>query len=116
MIPEMNAVTKCSMDDVTMTVASIDASNSLDALTTECGTVAYMAPELLEHLNITQHFTYAKKDAQLVLYTKSIDVYSFGLILWELCTEQILYEEMDDLREVRAFVLSGKRPHIPSYI
>ena len=96
------------------TMNMVEAGNSLDALTTECGTVAYMAPELLEHLNITKHFTYATEN--LVLYTKSIDVYSFGLILWELCTEQVLYEEFDDLREVKEYVLQGKRPHIPSYI
>jgi len=117
-IPELTSKYEDSLDldrnSLGGTLNLVEAGNSLDALTTECGTVAYMAPELLEHLNITKHFTYAKEN--LVLYTKSIDVYSFGLILWELCTEQVLYEELDDLREVREFVLSGKRPHIPSYI
>eukprot|EP01083_Nonionella_stella_P106385 306918_1 len=96
------------------TMAIVEAGNSLDFLTTECGTVSYMAPELLQHLNITKHFTYATD--HLVLYTKSIDVYSFGLILWEICTEQVLYEEMDDLKDIRQYVLNGNRPHIPSYI
>ena len=65
MIPEMNAVEQSVVDEVDRldmshmnslggTMASITkrTGDSLDALTTECGTVAYMAPELLEHLNV----------------------------------------------------------------
>jgi len=105
-----------SMDAMSLggTLNIVELGNSLDALTTECGTVAYMAPELLEHIKMTKHFTYATEN--LVLYTKSVDVYSFGLILWELCTEQLLYEDFDDLRDIREYVLNGGRPHIPSYI
>jgi len=107
-ISNLRSVSECGSKVV------MEVGNSLDALTTECGTVPYMAPELLEHLNITKRFNYATE--RLVLYTKSIDVYSFGLVLWELCTEQILYEDLKDLNEIRQYVLDGKRPHIPSYI
>merc|ERR1712154_202541 len=82
-IPELTSKYDDSLDldrnSLGGTLNLVEAGNSLDALTTECGTVAYMAPELLEHLNITKHFTYATE--HLVLYTKSIDVFSFGLVL-----------------------------------
>ena len=46
------------------------------------GTVAYMAPELL--------------DASASRYGQPADVYSFGIILWELWTGELPYRELLD--------------------
>lgn len=62
------------------------------------GTPAYMAPELLDNRS----------------YTKSVDVYAFGILLWEIFAEEIPFNRCD-VPEIRNRVLAGKRPAIPSY-
>ncbi len=47
-------------------------------------------------------------------YTKSVDVYAFGILLWEIFAEEIPFNRCD-VPEIRNRVLAGKRPAIPSY-
>eukprot|EP01039_Chlorochromonas_danica_P001075 gene1075-1165_t len=65
---------------------------------TMAGTPAYMAPELLEGRS----------------YNKSVDVYAFGVFLWELLTGEIPFARAD-LADLKERVLAGKRPALPSY-
>lgn len=74
------------------------------SLTRGVGTPLWMAPELLEHGN---------------RYGPEIDVYSFGIILWELVKRHTPWEQ--DIPEVgvrfstllQLAVTSGKRPSLP---
>lgn len=59
---------------------------------TTAGTPAYMAPELLRS----------------EMYNKSVDVYAFAVLLWELLAEVIPYEGLEPL-EVRDSVIGGGR-------
>lgn len=61
------------------------------------GTPAYMPPELL--LNKS--------------FNKSVDVYSYGIFLNELLTQEIPFGQLD-LGEVRRRILNNERPQLPS--
>jgi serine/threonine protein kinase len=61
------------------------------------GTIHWMAPELL---------------MSSPGYDCKVDVYSFGFVLWELVTGDLLYPDMRPPAIIEA-VLTGKRPQIP---
>lgn len=63
-----------------------------------CGTVRYMPPELL-------------KDGRL---TAAADVYSFGMLVWELISGRQLYPKKRH-NEIIVEVVDGDRPSIPSW-
>eukprot|EP00569_Conticribra_weissflogii_P003803 CAMPEP_0171333374 /NCGR_PEP_ID=MMETSP0878-20121228/3982_1 /TAXON_ID=67004 /ORGANISM="Thalassiosira weissflogii, Strain CCMP1336" /LENGTH=922 /DNA_ID=CAMNT_0011834317 /DNA_START=298 /DNA_END=3066 /DNA_ORIENTATION=+ len=70
---------------------------SYGPLTETCGTRRYMAPEVALKLG----------------YGKEVDVYSFGMLLWEICAME---KPFDSIQSVEAFhdmvVLCGKRPSL----
>jgi serine/threonine protein kinase len=61
------------------------------------GSLVYRAPELLR----------GERD-----YTAAIDVYSFGVILWELATRGAPFAELADQFAITAAVLAGQRPPV----
>ncbi len=65
-------------------------------MTAETGTYRWMAPEVIKHAK----------------YDQRIDVYSFGIILWELFTSRLPYEGMPSLSAAAAVVENGLRPQI----
>lgn len=66
-------------------------------MTSNIGTVAWIAPEIFSN----------KK-----LYTEKADVYSFGVILWELLTRQMPFAEAEAFT-IPVLVTKGKRPALP---
>ncbi|CAM0954545.1 unnamed protein product [Alopecurus aequalis] len=62
------------------------------------GTYRWMAPEMCKRKP----------------YCRKVDVYSFGLVLWELVTGSIPYEEMTPLQAAFAVVNKNLRPVVPS--
>ncbi|WVZ99270.1 hypothetical protein U9M48_044598 [Paspalum notatum var. saurae] len=62
------------------------------------GTYRWMAPEMYKHKP----------------YGRKVDVYSFGILLWELVTGSLPYEEMTPLQAAFAVVNKNLRPVIPS--
>ncbi|RLN00041.1 serine/threonine-protein kinase HT1-like [Panicum miliaceum] len=62
------------------------------------GTYRWMAPEMYKHKP----------------YGRKVDVYSFGLVLWELVTGTLPYEDMTPLQAAFAVVSKNLRPAIPS--
>lgn len=68
-----------------------------DALADDPGTYRWMAPEMIKHKS----------------YGRKVDVYSFGLILWEMATGTIPYEEMNPVQAAFAVVNKNLRPAIP---
>nr|XP_010925564.1 serine/threonine/tyrosine-protein kinase HT1 [Elaeis guineensis]XP_019707126.1 serine/threonine/tyrosine-protein kinase HT1 [Elaeis guineensis] len=68
-----------------------------DALAEDPGTFRWMAPEMIKHKH----------------YGRKVDVYSFGLVLWETLTGRIPYEDMTPIQAAFAVVDKNLRPVIP---
>mmetsp|Transcript_15519 Transcript_15519/g.60702 ORF Transcript_15519/g.60702 Transcript_15519/m.60702 type:complete len:1066 (+) Transcript_15519:180-3377(+) len=69
-------------------------------MTPRVGTISYMAPEVFA------------TDS----YTRQADVYSYGVILWEMITRQEPYEEIGFVHEIAERVRDGYRPTMPEYV
>jgi serine/threonine protein kinase len=81
----------CKVSDLGLAVSSFDP------LTQKCGTYQYMAPELFSG---TQP------------YNEKVDVFAFGIFLWELVSRQLPYSNMLG-EQVPMAVERGHRPAIP---
>ncbi|KAE9620955.1 putative dual-specificity kinase TKL-Pl-4 family [Lupinus albus] len=66
-------------------------------MTAETGTYRWMAPEVIEHKP----------------YSHKADIFSFGIILWELLTRKLPYEHLSPLQAAVGVVHKGLRPEIP---
>lgn len=69
-----------------------------DSLGEDPGTYRWMAPEMIKHKH----------------YGRKVDVYSFGLVLWEMVTGRIPYEEMTPVQAAFAVVDKNLRPAFPT--
>ncbi|GAB4854055.1 Serine/threonine-protein kinase sty13 [Ancistrocladus abbreviatus] len=69
-----------------------------EGMTPETGTYRWMAPEMIQHRP----------------YTQKVDVYSFGIVLWELITGMLPFQNMTAVQAAFAVVNKGVRPSIPS--
>lgn len=68
-------------------------------MTAETGTYRWMAPEVIEHRP----------------YDHKVDVFSFGVVLWELLTGKLPYEDLTPLQAAVGVVHKGLRPTIPEH-
>ena len=69
------------------------------SMTGNCGTVQWMAPEILASQP----------------YAEPADVFSFGIILWELLTAECPFEGMTAIQCALAVLNRDQRPQIPSW-
>lgn len=69
-----------------------------EGMTPETGTYRWMAPEMIQHRP----------------YTQKVDVYSFGIVLWELIAGSLPFQNMTAVQAAFAVVNKGVRPIIPS--
>ncbi|XP_077214538.1 serine/threonine-protein kinase STY13-like [Tasmannia lanceolata] len=69
-----------------------------EGMTPETGTYRWMAPEMIQHRP----------------YNQKVDVYSFGIVLWELITGMLPFQNMTAVQAAFAVVNKGVRPIIPS--
>lgn len=69
------------------------------SMTGNCGTVQWMAPEVLANQR----------------YAEPADVYSFGIIVWEMLTGECPYEGMSAIQCALAVLNGDHRPEIPSW-
>ncbi|KAG9147490.1 hypothetical protein Leryth_007295 [Lithospermum erythrorhizon] len=68
-------------------------------MTAETGTYRWMAPEVIEHK----------------AYDHKADVFSFGVVLWELLTGKLPYDYLTPLQAAIGVVQKGLRPIIPKH-
>eukprot|EP01121_Diplochlamys_sp_Union-15-3_P012670 TRINITY_DN382_c0_g1_i2.p1 TRINITY_DN382_c0_g1~~TRINITY_DN382_c0_g1_i2.p1 ORF type:complete len:194 (+),score=26.11 TRINITY_DN382_c0_g1_i2:117-698(+) len=66
-------------------------------MTGNVGTLAWVAPEVL--------------DPSVTTYTEKVDVYSYGVVLWEIVTSDIPFTNVE--AGLRSMVIGGARPDIP---
>ncbi|GKA38345.1 serine-threonine/tyrosine-protein kinase catalytic domain-containing protein [Tanacetum coccineum] len=71
--------------------------NKSGVMTAETGTYRWMAPEVIEHRP----------------YNHKADVFSFGVVLWELLTRKLPYANLTPLQAAIGVVQKGLRPPIP---
>ena len=64
----------------------------------DIGTAAIMAPELHRYES----------------YDQSVDVYSFGIILWEMLTHDVPFADKEPMQIVYAVATNGERPPLPN--
>ncbi|KAF7144004.1 hypothetical protein RHSIM_Rhsim05G0052200 [Rhododendron simsii] len=76
-------------------VARVKAQSGV--MTAETGTYRWMAPEVIEHRS----------------YDHKADIYSFGIVMWELLTGKIPYDYLTPLQAAVGVVQQGLRPTIP---
>ncbi|XP_022149943.1 serine/threonine-protein kinase HT1-like [Momordica charantia] len=69
-----------------------------EGMTPETGTYRWMAPEMIQHRP----------------YTQKVDLYSFGIVLWELITGMLPFQNMTAVQAAFAVVNKGVRPIIPN--
>lgn len=79
-----------------------------EMMTAETGTYRWMAPELYSTVTLRQG---EKKH-----YNNRVDVYSFGIVLWELLTNRMPFEGMSNLQAAYAAAFKQERPKIPDDI
>jgi len=70
-----------------------------NSMTANCGTVQWMAPEILANET----------------YAEPADVYSYGIILWELLSRDCPYEGMSAIQCALAVLNRDVRPEIPTW-
>ncbi|XP_044484011.1 serine/threonine-protein kinase STY13-like [Mangifera indica] len=79
-----------------------------EMMTAETGTYRWMAPELYSTVTLRQG---EKKH-----YNNKVDVYSFGIVLWELLTNRMPFEGMSNLQAAYAAAFKHERPILPENI
>ena len=47
-------------------------------------------------------------------FNKSVDVYAFGILVWEIFSREVPFK-MLDISEIRTRVISGERPRLQSW-
>ena len=106
-----STVSNSSNNNIIFNQYNCDQNNNI-GMTCEIGTIPYMAPEIIQNIIITKFFTYVKN--KHIVYTKSVDVYSYGIVLWELLENKVIYNNLN-LLDIRETVLNGIRPKITKF-
>ncbi|KAL7538067.1 hypothetical protein ACHAXR_010157 [Thalassiosira sp. AJA248-18] len=93
-----NFVAKLTDFGLAVKVQNASVNDGKKELTAETGTYRYMAPEVIRH----EPYNYAA------------DVYSFGLLMWEIITREKPFEPKSQIEAAGSVALEGKRPPFPN--
>jgi serine/threonine protein kinase len=80
-------------------------------LTENVGTTRWMAPELHEHQSPT--ISSSIESDKILKYPFKVDVYSFGMVCYEILTGHLPFYEITMMMELRQKIKDGLRPKIP---
>ncbi len=70
-----------------------------------------MIPFFRPDIDLYHGFTSVAKDEP---YDKSVDVYSFGILLWQMCSLEKPFAGYSSQKHMREVVISGERPKMDS--
>jgi serine/threonine protein kinase len=86
-----------------MSMGEAQVQSALE-MTQNVGTPLYMAPELFEEGTEP--------------YTTAVDVYAYGMFLYELCTASKPFKEKGEMKvfALGKYIVEGQRPTIPDYV
>eukprot|EP00931_Biecheleriopsis_adriatica_P076492 TRINITY_DN50189_c0_g1_i1.p1 TRINITY_DN50189_c0_g1~~TRINITY_DN50189_c0_g1_i1.p1 ORF type:complete len:333 (+),score=57.75 TRINITY_DN50189_c0_g1_i1:74-1072(+) len=81
--------------------AAVTSPASMNGMTVQVGTYRWMAPEVFE-------------DSEGLPYNAKVDVYSFGILMYEVIEQRLPYDDLYPLSEpdprIGLYVCSGRRP------
>jgi len=93
----------CKISDFGLCITKKESTKTLTELAESCGTVPYMAPELLD-------------GDDKVPFSPRSDVFALAIVFWELATHEIPFASHRDTRIIRSLVLDGERLEIPKNV
>ena len=86
--------------------------------TLNMGTTRWMAPEMLKSQEESQNVESQKERADgvemMIRYPFKCDIYSFGMVCYEVLTGHQPFYETSSLAEIKKMVLKGMRPKLPN--
>jgi serine/threonine protein kinase len=85
---------------VKMTDFGVATDSNAPEMTAETGTYRYMAPEVIRHES----------------YTQTADVYSFGIVLWQLITREVPFADRNQISAASLVATDDLRPPFPEGI
>eukprot|EP01084_Bolivina_argentea_P216573 367882_1 len=96
-----------------------NSSNRSNILSTAVGTIPYLAPEILKNIEYKKCESSSNNECKLTVknsksvYGKSADVYSYGIIIWEIITRKLIYEGLSQKDIIKFVVEQNGKPVIP---
>ena len=94
----LNAHYRAKLTDFGLSTVRKESQSVSTKRSDSVGTVPWMAPELF------------KRGAK---YTEKCDMYSYGMVLWELCTHKVPFSDAEDMNVIPVWVGQGEREEIP---
>ena len=93
---------------------STNEINSIHAKLGDLGRCVIGIPFYFQSLDNDFRYTApeALKGSSIVPYSQSIDVYSFGILLWQLLSRKIPFYDLENESNVAELIISGYRPTI----
>lgn len=85
-----------------------------------CGTPYYMAPEIILNMNYLENFTKfddnSLKSTNKIFYSKKIDIWSYGICLYELIFNSLPFPNVKNLKELESFYKSEPQIYIDNIL
>jgi predicted Ser/Thr protein kinase len=91
-----------------------ESSSTYSTQTPNTGTTRWMAPELMT-LGPGELRAKSSDHGRELRYPFKADVYSFGMVGYEIVTGEMPFDTIGSLREVKTMVLNGDRPILPDH-
>jgi hypothetical protein len=92
---------KVKVADFGLAKAKTAHASSSGSVSAPKGSAPWMAPEHISELSS---------------YNEACDIYSLGMVLFELCTRLRPWEDLDSMAQIVAQVMGGQRPEVPESI